>query len=331
MDENRNDLISVIVPVYNVEEYLKKCIDSIINQTYLKLEIILVDDGSTDNSGIICDSYEEKDKRIIVIHKENGGLSDARNKGLDVARGKYITFVDSDDYIEKNYVEFLYNLIIEKDVSIVAGSNCREYPEKTINAGTGVNIFLTAKEALEKMLYEDDFDTSAWGKLYKKDLFDDVRFPKGRIYEDMATTYKVIDKVSKVYLSSYPIYHYIVRSTSLSNKNSKKKNEDFILSTKEMGDYILNKYPDLENAVMRRTIKSYIYILLTIVYYEKRPTEEYYTIKKYIKRNRKDVLKNKKISKKDRLYIYVSYMGFYGLKIFWKTYKFVTKRDKLFD
>ena len=325
------DLISVIVPVYNVEQYLPKCIDTIVNQTYQNLEIILIDDGSTDNSGKMCDEYLSNDNRIKVIHKENGGLSDARNIGLNIATGKYITFVDSDDYIDKNYVEILYNLLVKNDADISVGRNYREYPEKTVNMGINKEMLLTNEEALEKLLYEDDFDTSAWAKLYKKDLFNDIRFPKNRIYEDMATTYKLIDKASKIYLGSYPIYHYIVRGSSLSNQNYTEKNWDLILSNEEMSKYILKKYPDLTNAVKRRMVKSYLYVLIALICFEKKPTEDYYKLIKYVKENRKEVLKDKKVSKKDRIYIYLSYIGFYGQKIFWKTYKFATRKSKLYN
>ena len=133
------ELISVVVPVYNVEKYIDKCINSIINQTYKNLEIILVDDGSPDNCGNICDEYAKKDNRIIVIHKENGGLSDARNTGIEVSKGKYITFIDSDDYISDNYVSFLYNLIIEYKADISIGKHYVLYENGEINTATGMN------------------------------------------------------------------------------------------------------------------------------------------------------------------------------------------------
>ena len=117
------DLISVVVPIYNVENYIKKCVDSILSQTYKNLEIILVDDGSPDNCPQICDEYAQKDNRIKVIHKENGGLSDARNAGIDISKGKFITFIDSDDYIEKDYVEVLYNSIKENASDMAIGSH----------------------------------------------------------------------------------------------------------------------------------------------------------------------------------------------------------------
>ena len=189
------DKISVVVPIYNVEKYLEKCIKSILNQTYNNLEIILVNDGSTDNCLNICKKFEKIDKRIFVINKENGGLSEARNYGIDKATGKYITFVDSDDYIDEDYLEFLYkNLIINNcDISIC---NPRIVYEDGGKSRTlykycfPQNIVLEGEKALEMMLYQKKFDNSAWGKLYKINLFDEIRYPVGKLYEDIATTYK---------------------------------------------------------------------------------------------------------------------------------------------
>ena len=140
--------------------------------------------------------------RIIVIHKKNGGLSDARNTGIDVAKGKFITFIDSDDYVAENYIEFLYSLAIESDADISMGKHYIVYSKKIINSGTGNKLILTPKETLEKMLYSDDIDVSAWAKLYKKELFKKVRFPKGRLYEDSATTYKLIDLSNKIQIDT---------------------------------------------------------------------------------------------------------------------------------
>ena len=186
--------ISIIVPVYNVEKYLKKCIDSIINQTYKNIEIILVDDGSKDSSGRICDEYIEKDKRIVTIHKKNGGLSDARNEGIKKATGKYLSFIDSDDYIEENMIGNLYKSIIENDSDISTCAKIIEYSNKKIIKNNKSNFCINNNEAMKRMLTFDEIDTSACDKLFKKDLFLNIKFPVGRYYEDIITKEKFSEK-----------------------------------------------------------------------------------------------------------------------------------------
>ena len=202
------DLISVIVPVYKVEKYLEKCIESVLKQTYTNLQIILVDDGSPDNCGKICDEYAKKDSRIEVIHKANGGLSDARNVGISKAKGRYIGFVDSDDYIKEDMYEILLNLIkkYDADVSIcnlydvIDGNECIRNKENGIREYSRLDI-------LKKVLLDKNIQSYAWNKLYEKELFDEIKYPIGKKYEDIGTTF---------YLSE-PEYYYLKRADSLVN------------------------------------------------------------------------------------------------------------------
>ena len=321
MKKVSNPLISVIIPVYKVEKYLDKCIDSVINQTYDNLEIILVDDGSPDNCPKMCDEYAKKDKRIKVIHKENGGLSDARNKGIDIATGEFITFIDSDDYVEKNYVEFLYNLAKENNAEISMGKQYVRYTNKTLNTGTNNLYVLNSHDTLEKTLYGEDFDVSAWAKLYKKDLFKEIRYPKGRLFEDSATTYKLIDKANKIVLKSVPIYNYMMRNDSITNETFNKKKFDLIKSTEEMCDYIEEKYKDLENGCKRRLMYAYLSTLTQLVKCKKIEKEYKNRLMKYIKENRQEVLKDKRIPKRDRLALYATYLGINGFSTCWKIYE----------
>ena len=208
---NKEPLISIVVPVYKVEKFLEKCIDSIINQTYKNLEIILVDDGSPDNCGKICDEYAKKDKRIKVIHQQNGGLSAARNTGITKATGKYISFIDSDDYIEKDYIELLYTTIKQSKADIAIGSHTVIYDTGTkLQKATGEKSILKPKEVLERILYDNNIDYSAWAKLYKIELFTNIKYPEGRLFEDAATTYKLIDISKKIAVNSKSIYNYII-------------------------------------------------------------------------------------------------------------------------
>lgn len=212
------DLISVIVPVYKVEKYLEKCIESIIKQTYTNLQIILVDDGSPDNCGKICDEYAKKDLRIEVIHKANGGLSDARNVGISKAKGRYIGFVDSDDYIKEDMYEILLNLIkkYDADVSIcnlydvIDGNECIRNKENGIREYSRLDI-------LKEVLLDKNIQSYAWNKLYEKELFDEIKYPIRKKYEDIGTTFYLFEKCNKIVVTSEPEYYYLKRADSLVN------------------------------------------------------------------------------------------------------------------
>ena len=210
-----NQLISIIVPVYNVEEYLKQCLDSILEQTFSDYEVILVNDGSTDNSGLICQEYAEKDSRIRYFEKENGGLSDARNYGIEQAQGEYLTFVDSDDFLDKMHLNVLYTALVSNnvDISIVNYANYQtstatfylhtfgEYYEKNYSS----------EELLDNLaiLERNDLSFSTiWGKLYKRSVFSFLRFPKGVIGEDVALIYKIYTQVDKIVYAHKDTYIY---------------------------------------------------------------------------------------------------------------------------
>ncbi len=317
----KEPLISVIVPIYNVEKYLDRCIESIVNQTYENLEIILVDDGSPDKSPKMCDEWAKKDKRIKVIHKENGGLSDARNSGIDIAKGEYLTFIDSDDYVEKDYVEFLYKNLIDNNADISMGKQYVRYPDKTLNTGSEEIYIVNPHDCFDKLLYSEDFDVSAWAKLYKKELFKEVRYPVGRLFEDSATTYKLIDKSKIVVLNSKPIYNYIIREDSITTKGFNEKKMELITSTKEMCEYIDKKYPDLKKGCDRRIMYSYLSTLTQLVKSKGNNDECKKELFKYIKQNRGKILKDKRIPKRDKLALYVTYLGYNAFNVGWKMYE----------
>ena len=213
-----NDLISIIIPVYKVEKYLEKCIESVLKQTYTNLQVILVDDGSPDNCGKICDEYAKKDSRIEVIHKVNGGLSDARNVGIAKAKGKYIGFVDSDDYIKEDMYEILINLIKEydADVSICNLYDVIEGKEYIRNKENGIKEY-NRIDILKEVLLDKNIQSYAWNKLYKKELFNEIKYPIGKKYEDIGTTFYIFEKCNKVVVTSKPEYYYLKRADSLVN------------------------------------------------------------------------------------------------------------------
>lgn len=256
-----NPKISIIVPVYKVEKYIHKCIDSILAQTFTDFELILVDDGSPDNCGKICDEYAKKDKRIKVIHKKNGGLSDARNAGLEVAIGDYIGFVDSDDYIEHDMYEILYNICVNHNCEIASCSSIIHYSNKTIvNGGHGLKLY-DKEEAMKTMLEGKLYDEVVWVKLFKRELFKYIRFPAGKIYEDTAVTYKLIDKSNRVGCIGEAKYNYIKRDGSVMDNAVKNIKLDGIDIYNDMYDFIKLRYPNLIDLVALKFVNSCMVVL----------------------------------------------------------------------
>lgn len=235
--------ISVIVPVYKVESYLNRCVDSIINQTYKDLEVILVDDGSPDKCPQICDEYAAKDHRIKVIHKHNGGQSEARNKALDVATGDYISFVDSDDWLVPNMYETLMREMSDKTCDI---GMCARYvvtcKEITIYSAFSDGMTKT-KEEVMPIILKDIIGSQPWDKIYKKELWDGIRFPVGRVYEDIATLYLVFEKCHHFCYINTPLYYYRLNNVGTSFSERPNKIFDTFCSFRERLEFAENKYP----------------------------------------------------------------------------------------
>lgn len=239
--------ISVIIPIYRVEQFINECIDSVIKQSYSNIEIILVDDGSPDRCGLICDEYLQMDSRIKVIHKENGGLSDARNKGIDVATGSYIVFIDSDDYIDSDMISFLYNGIIRENADIFCCNRYFTYDnKKEIYGKQNIYNSMNSEEAIYSICHTGYQGHCAYAKIYKIELFNNIRYPKGKINEDVYTTYKLFDRAQKIVYDSTPKYYYRQRNNSITK--SKKVNYDIIDASKELMEFVENKYPEIKKA-----------------------------------------------------------------------------------
>lgn len=227
--KKQEELISIIVPIYNVENYLSKCIESILNQTYKNLEIILVDDGSKDNSGKICDNFAQKDERIKVIHQKNSGVAQARNTGVKNCTGNYIGFVDPDDYISEYMYEYLYNNIIkyDADISMCQYTTCNESHIKFKNCNK--TCCYKSEQAIKYLLMDRKIQNFLWNKLYKKSLFNNIVFPGGMVYEDIAVMYKLFEKSNVIANNMSIHYYYFQRTNSICNgKISKKKIYDYI-------------------------------------------------------------------------------------------------------
>lgn len=303
------ELVTVIVPVHNVEKYLPRCIDSILLQTYRNLEIILVDDGSTDESVTICDEYATKDNRIRVLHKENGGLSSARNTGLDAANGGLITFVDSDDWVAPNYIEVLYVNLIKYGADISAVSYLRVSDDFSYTPSqTNTPKLFNPEEATAAILYQNKLDSSACSKLYRQRLFNKQRFLKGILYEDL-------DIIPKLYLSSKSIvwsdselYFYYTREYSITETFSLRR-LDVLDVADRIEDYIKKRCPKLVGAAQDRKLSANFNMLMLLAKNGYADSEYTNRCWQNIKSLRWRSLCDKNVRMKNKIGILASYLG----------------------
>ena len=297
-----NPEISIIVPVYNVEKYLKRCIDSILNQSFTNFELILVDDGSTDNSGKIIDEYAIKDERIKVIHKENGGQGSARNRGLDIAKGNYIGFVDSDDWIHKDMYKCMYQIINEDSTDIVqVGHNTVEEYTKDKRCNINDLNIICIDNIIEKFTDCNSFEILPLifpvNKLYRRELWKNLRFPEGKFAEDLRIIYKIYDITTKYKIIDYNFYNYYMSPNSSTRGEFNIKKLEDLEAWEEMFQFFKNKYSDIDisnlKAVFCRRLLRYYFL-----------TCEYKNIqidlKKKFNSNVKNVLKSKKLNYKEK-------------------------------
>jgi glycosyltransferase involved in cell wall biosynthesis len=323
MESLKNDpLISVIVPVYGVEKYIAKCLESIIHQTYHNLEVILVDDGTKDNSGEICEKYAQKDSRIKVYHKTNGGLSDARNYGIERSTGEYLTFIDSDDYIDPDYVEFLYRMI-EKGYKLALCSLHVVYTSngRVSDKGNGQEMVISGKQCIEMMCYHEEVDTAAYAKLAHRSLFDTVRYPKGKLFEDIGTSYLLFDQCDEIICGFVPKYYYVIRENSIVTSSFNLKKLDLIEMTDKMADYVDAKYPELKDATLRRRGYARFSTLNQMLNVEKAEyIEKRSEIIRFLKKNSVKIIKNPRTPKRDKVAYLCLMCGFPVYKFFWRLY-----------
>ena len=315
-------LISVIVPVYNVDNYLRKCIDSLIVQTLKDIEIILVNDGSTDKSIDICEEYKLKDNRIKVIHKENGGLSDARNKGIDIAKGKYISFVDSDDWINPQMLEKLYILASKYEADIVQGDYIKAYDEDIIVNNMSENIIKYNAEQILDELYSGNYTKNivVWNKIYKRELFNDIRFPKGKLHEDEFTTYKILHKANLIIDSNIPIYYYRQREGSIMNSDFNIKRLDLLEALKERKEYFIQNGLGKLSCKTEAKLCSLIKIFYIKIHSSNINDKSYLfkRLNREIRENYLNFIKNKEISTKGKLTLTLATLN---NKLFYNMYK----------
>lgn len=295
-----NPLITVIVPIYNVEKYLNKCVESILNQTYKNLEIILVDDGSPDNCPEMCDNLAKKDSRIKVIHKENGGLSSARNAGLDIMTGEYVIFIDSDDYFELNALEVLYNAVVDNNCDMAVGRYVMVYDNEPDKTEFTDKVYLYTKSeyirsfsiGLNNQLAVNMIISCC--KLCKKNVFSDVRFPLNKIREDEFVIHKICNNCNKIVLVDECLYYYVQRTDSIMSSETIKSVRDYAEAMFDRTEFILhNSYDaDAVNAVLFY-VMSYIVRWYFDIKYDYNENEFAGRLKKYYKKIYKIAIKNK--------------------------------------
>lgn len=321
--------VSVIIPVYNVEKYLPRCIKSILDQAYQDLEIILVDDGTKDNSGVMCDEYATKDNRIRVIHKENGGLSSARNAGMEVATGDAFFFLDSDDYISQDCIEKMVKLMEENraDISIVQ----MKYIPENVNTECAENenekiVLMNSEQAIEESLYQKLYTCCAPAKLYKRSAVGDIRFPVGRISEDLATCHLFLNNAERIVYSNYYGYYYRQHESSIMHVFNPKR-LDALEWAVAIESFCKEKYPRILSAAYCRTFNVAIHLLLDLsdsgdvhdLYYEKIWNE--------IKRTRIQTMFCKNVRFREKAVALLSFGGERLLKTVWNS-KLAVKQEK---
>ena len=282
-------MISIIVPVYNVEPYLRKCLDSIINQTYRDLEILIIDDGSTDGSGEICNEYAASDHRLQVIHQNNKGLSEARNSGIDIATGDYILFVDGDDWIESNTVECLYQACLDHNAEVSCCGHYKEFADRTT-----VHSLVTSKKEYEGEeivvpAMKGSFAHYAWEKLWERSLFEECRFPSGMQFEDVATTWKLFLRCNKVVCIPDVLFHYTYRKDSIGNTKTMKNLADRWAAFKERYDMMSDKSDELKRICTMGCLQTIGYTWRWLYIVKDRDEKKLNEMREFLKNNREAI------------------------------------------
>lgn len=352
-------LVSVIIPVYNVAKILERCVNSVLTQTYKNLEIILVDDGSTDMSKQFCDVFAKKDPRVKVIHQANRGLSGARNAGLELATGDFVTFVDSDDSVQPYLVELLLGLCTQHRAKMaivgfrelaanaeifpnlderaelgVMGS--LEWPDEPMSAPENVEI-LTTVACLTRMLCEQGFTVSAWSKLYAREVFADVRFPEGKLYEDVGTTYRLVLQCSEIVVSTQRPYNYYHNAGSITKQSYTPAKLDLITLTDQMCDELLAwsesrdsaERAQVELLTKKRRMHAHFSVLRQMVMLDDKALSsderkdflaDRRQIVRYLRRHRKYIFNNPLATRRDRLAMATLLLGLPAFRAAWKHY-----------
>lgn len=314
--------ISVIVPVYNSSAFLPKCVDSVLAQTVSDFELILIDDGSADRSGEVCDAYARQDNRVKVIHQRNKGQSAARNAGIELSSGEYFAFVDSDDYLLPDYLEYLLSLL-ESDASL-SFSACnwfivRNGKPKAAFAASAPSTF-NRVSAFQSVLYHGKVDVSPWGKLFKRELFDKIRFPEGRIYEDTYVFGKILNASDSIIVGNEAKYFYVQHTCSTVNGSFSPTRLTYVDAVEALVEEAQKTNDNLEMACLRRITHAYLSVLR---YMESCPNEYIASrndLREKVLLNAEFILSDKNAPQRDKIAIYALKLGFSPFFFIWKFY-----------
>ena len=294
-------MISIIVPVYNAKDYLRRCLDSILAQTYTDWEALLIDDGSTDESGNICDEYAIKDKRFKVFHRENKGVSAVRNAGLANASGEYISFIDSDDFVHEGMLAKQYQMLKENDADLAITGYDFAYDD-TLNQATvkGELQILNSEGAIKKILDNQQF-CSPWTKLYKKKLFNNVNYPEGEIYEDLMTAFEIFMAADKIVYQDIPFYNYFQACVSITRSDFSYSKLDEVKALKKQYEFVNAKFPELADEARYKYVNNVFgHIINLVTKDDEIGQEKYKEFTKVLKDNYSFYKKNTKLSKKNK-------------------------------
>lgn len=322
MNRNELPLISVIIPVFNVEKYIERCLTSVVNQTYDNLEIIIVDDGSQDKSMQIVANYQS-DKRLKVIHQQNHGLSSARNTGIKYSTGEYLTFIDSDDFVTKDYVQYLYDLLarnkFKSKLSLCSLMDIFTKNNKQRNMGNGKVRTISGKNCIKMMCYHDLVDTCAYAKLGHRSLYDDHFFPDGNLFEDIGSTYKLFEQCPTVECGFEAKYYYAIRDDSIVTSGFKLNKLDLLEMTDQMSKSVNKHYPDLQSATLRRQVYAR-FSTLNQTLGENNLQKIQLQLVDFIKKNKQAVLSDPLTPNRDRLAYRLLSFGLPVYSLAWRMY-----------
>ena len=315
-------LISIVIPVYGVEKKLERCLQSVAGQTYGQFEALLIDDGSPDGSGEICEAWSRKDPRFRTYHKENGGLSDARNYGIERSRGEYLSFIDSDDTVEPGYLRYLLDLMGKAADCRISQANHRVIRgDRAEPAYGGTEAVLTPREAAEAVLWHDRVDVSAWGKLYRRSVFEEIRYPKGRLFEDTWVFAEVLAQTGSYVYGPEVQYNYEKSEGSITEAGFRPEHLGYIESAERMAGAFRAKYPELETGCRRRVNHARLSVLREM----KDCGDEYLPVRQELRaavlREAGSYLRDPRTPKRDRAAVALLRAGFGAFYAGWGAYE----------
>lgn len=307
-------VLSIIVPVYNAQDTLERCIDSILAQTYKNFELLLINDGSTDNSLRICENYAAQDERVRIIDQQNGGLSYVRNVGIKEAKGEYVAWCDSDDFVSDNYLADLYHLIehYQVDIAICTKQVVNMDLKNLADPYVGKDFEISTVDFFEKMLYGElpGIGVGENGRLYKKELLEGIEYPVGKLFEDSSTSYQIVMKTDRVGISLKPMYYYIRNINSIVQRTFTMKRMEFVDAEEKMTSAVAEKYPEVKDAARRRLMYAYMNTLAhAVLSNNKEFAEIEHDLKRKILANYDFLVKNPRIPKKDALAVRILKWG----------------------